>query len=76
MVNQQLSRIDKFLTKCRKLIARNKDQHLLTLSSMISLENYKFGFKLLHGLLPAAVSECAMSDHRGKLLVKKHKYNT
>ena len=43
---------------------------------MISLENYKFGFKLVHGLLPAAVSECAMTDHTGKLLVKKHKYNT
>ena len=77
MVNQQqLSRLDKLLIKCRQLVARNNDQQLLTLSSMISLENYKFGFKLVHGLLPTEVSECAMTDHTGKSLVKKHKYNT
>ena len=77
MINQQqITQLDKLLLKCRKLISTSKNLCLLTLPLMILLENYKFGYKLIHNMLPIAVSNCAMSDHREKSLVKKHKYNT
>ena len=43
---QQRSKIDMLLTKCKKLIGGNQSENILCLSSLVSLENCKFRYKL------------------------------
>ena len=36
----------------------------------------KFGYKFLNNDLPVEIMNCAKNDHKGKSLVKIHRYNT
>ena len=77
MINgQQSLKIDMLINKCKKLIGGQELENILSLSSMVSLENCKFGYKLINNLLPKSVSTCALTDHKGRLLVKQHCYQT
>ena len=77
MINgQQRSKLDNLLSKCVKIIGGNQSCNILNLASMITLENCKFGYRLINNLLPLNVSHCALTDHKGCSLVKKHSYRT
>ena len=43
---------------------------------MIQLSNYKFGYKLLHNMLPLITNNLCMTDSKNELLTRRHKYNT
>ena len=73
---QQRSKIDNLLSKCVKIIGGNQSCNILHLPSMITLENCKFGYRLINNLLLLNVSHCALTDHKGHSLVKKHSYLT
>ena len=73
---EQTSKIERLLCKSSKLISKYTNLKFLTLKQLIKLENYKFGYKLIHGLLPKKILKCANTDHRGKSLSKTHSYNT
>ena len=73
---EQTSKIERLLCKSGKLISKYTNLKFLTLKQLIKLENYKFGYKLIHGLLPRKILKCALTDHSGKSLSKTHSYNT
>ena len=77
MITQsQRQRLDNILIKCKKLVFTHDTGDLLNVNNMILLENYKFGYKLLNGLLPKTIEDCALQDHQGKSLKKNHHYST
>ena len=43
---------------------------------MITLENMKFGYKLINNKLPCKTSELCRLDHNNKSLEKSHTYST
>ena len=43
---------------------------------MIELANLKFGYKVLHKLLPRITNKLCMFDSKNKLLIKQHNYDT
>ena len=55
---------------------RNKELKILKVKDMIELANLKFGYKLLHNLLPKKVSECCRLDSKNNSLMPKHPYET
>ena len=59
-----------------KIIGGNQSCNILNLPSMITLENCKFGYQLINNILPSNISHCALTDHKGHSLVKKHSYHT
>ena len=77
IANQERNRIEKLLQKCQRLISTKKLLSILTLEQLIKLENCKISFKLVHDLLPIAISSCATTDHKGNSLIKKtvHRHN-
>ena len=54
----------------------SKELGILTIESMIKLENMKFGYKLINQMLPKKISEICYLDSRQQLLVKSHHYST
>ena len=52
------------------------EEGLLSIDNMISLENMKFGYKLINNLLPTRTSEICKTDHTRKSLEKGHAYGT
>ena len=69
------NRVQNALDKCIKLI-KNSPPTVLSLEKMITLENCKFGYKLVNKLLPKEIVACALTNHKGKPLQKQHTYNT
>ena len=66
-----------------KLIARrnkrgnlNKELGILPIKSKITLENYKFGYKLKNKELPKKTTTLCYLDSKNKSLIKEHKYQT
>ena len=53
-----------------------KELKVLDINSLLQLANLKFGYKILHNLLPAVTVRLCMSDSSNKLLHKQHKYDT
>ena len=79
----QIHRIQKILDSCKCLITHRQTANerlsplnILTLPSMITLANYKFGYKLAHGLLPSKTTAICVHDSKSKSLLPTHQYNT
>ena len=75
----QLNKLQKIQTECLHLIAPlnksgnlNKYLGILTVNSMIKLENYKFGYKLINKILPIKTQQLCYLDDKNKSLEKKH----
>ena len=84
ITNEQLNKLQKIQNLCILYISgskinstrENKDLGILTVKDMIDLANLKFGYKLLHNLLPRKVAECCRIDSKNNCLMPKHAYNT
>ena len=79
LTNLQICKLTKIQKTCLEYIAPNssfKDNKILKLESLIELENAKFGYKLVHGILPKRIESACMFDHNKVKLVKSHKYTT
>ena len=79
----QLNKLQKIQTECLHLVAPlnksgnlNKYLGILTVNSMIKLENYKFGYKLINKILPIKTQQLCYLDDKNKSLEKKHQYQT
>ena len=73
----------KIQDNCIRYIKHNQTKHdlenplqILSVDSMIALANYRFGYKLMHKLLPKKTSEICLYDSRNKTLLPKHHYQT
>ena len=79
---KQLNKIRSIQKECLTLINGRKtnktlsEEGLLSIDNMISLENMKFGYKLINNLLPTRTSEICKTDHTRKSLEKGHAYGT
>ena len=74
--SSQINRIQKILDRCEKFITHKQTPqeelvplNILTLTSLITLANYKFGYGLLHNLLPIKTSAICTHDSRDKSLL-------
>ena len=79
----QIHRIQRIMDRCKCFITHRQtvDEKLLplnilTLPSMITLANYKFGYKLAHDLLPSKTTAICVQDSKNKSLLPTHQYNT
>ena len=77
----QIKKVQKIQNNCIKFIMHNqskqkseKSLQILPIDSMIVLANYRFGYKLLHNLLPKKTSEICLHDGNNKSLLPNHKY--
>ena len=79
---EQLNKIKKLQKDCLTLITGKKtcksltEEGILSIDNMISLENMKFGYKLINNLLPERTSEICKTDHTNNSLEKVHAYST
>ena len=80
---EQLNRLQKLQTKCLELIQDkksntnlNKTLGILTIEDMVKLENMKFGYKLVHWMLPQKIIEICCKDSKQESLTKIHNYST
>ena len=78
-----LNKVSKLLNECIKIIIPrcNTDKsykilQVLTLNNLIELENWKFSYKVVHGLLPNKIQKICMTDKNNMNLTKQHHYNT
>ena len=79
----QITKLQKLQTKCLQLVQSNqtksnpnRDFGFLTIDEMISLENMKFGYKLVHQILPQKIAEICNVDRTDQSLSKSHQYST
>ena len=79
----QINRIQRILNRCERFITHKQTRqeeliplNTLTLTSLITLANYKFGYRLLHNLLPRKTSAICIHDSQNKSLLPNHQYNT
>ena len=79
----QITKLQKMQTKCLQLVQGsqtksnpNRDLGILTIDEMISLENMKFGYKLVHQMLPQKIAEICYVDSKDQSLSKSHQYST
>ena len=78
--NTQINRIQKIQNKALQYVTNksnaleNKEE--LDISSMIELSNLKFGYRVLHNLLPPVTGKLCMFDSKNKILSKQHNYDT
>ena len=81
---EQLLKMQKIQNKCIKYITgiksiteeQNKDLKILKIKDTIHMANLKFGYKLLHKLLPKKVAEASTHDSKRNNLMPSHGYNT
>ena len=80
---EQLNKLQKLQTKCLELIQENKTNTnlnktlgILSIEDMIKLENMKFGYKLVHRMLPQKIVEICCKDSKQEPLTKSHHYST
>ena len=81
--NEQINRLQKiqnkalqYITNNNKALLNKKELKVLDITSMIELANLKFGYKVLHKLLPPIANSLCLSDSKNKKLNKQHNYNT
>ena len=79
----QLNKIQKiqnkalqYVTNKNNALENKKELQVLDISSMIELANLKFGYKVLHNLLPPITNKLCMFDSNNKILSKQHNYDT
>ena len=76
---QQLNKLIKIQESCLKYTGPHsgfKENKVLKADSLIELENSKFGYKLIHGLLPKKIETACMFDQNKSNLQKTHNYHT
>ena len=80
---EQLNKLQKLQTKCLELIKDkkpytnlNKTLGILSIEDMVKLENMKFGYKLVHWMLPQKIIEICCKDSKHESLTKTHHYST
>ena len=80
---EQIIKLQKLQTKCLQLVQSkqtksnlNKNLGILTIDEMIRLENMKFGYKLVHQMLPQKIVETCYVDIKHQPLTKSHQYST
>ena len=79
MSQDQISKLTKIQTKCISYIDQTcdfKSLKILKISSIIDLENCKFGYKLINGILSIKIEECCLYDNNRQSLTKTHGYYT
>ena len=77
--SQQINKLIKIQKSCLEYIDPNSgfnENKVLKVDSLIEFENSKFGYKLIHGLLPKKTETACMFDHNKSNLNKSHKYQT
>ena len=77
--SQQINKLKKIRKSCLEYIDPNsgfKENKILRVDSLIEFENSKFGYKLIHGLLPKKIETACMFDHNKSNLNKSHRYQT
>ena len=79
----QINRIQRIMNRCERFITHKQTRqdkitplNTLTLTSLITLANYKFGYKLWHDFLPRKTSAICNYDSQRKSLLPNHHYNT
>ena len=75
----QLSKLTRIQANCVHYLDQKCDfkiLKILRINSIIELENCKFGYKLVHGMLPIKIEESCMYDNNKQSLCKTHGYNT
>ena len=65
-----------YVTSKNNTQENKKELKVLDIPSMIELSNLKFGYKVLHNLLPPVTSKLCMFDSKNKILSKQHNYDT
>ena len=78
-----VNKVSSLLNDCVKIVASNRDASasyimlkILPLKELILLENYKFGYKVIHYLLPKKILEIVTTDKNNAKLTKTHLYDT
>ena len=81
--NTQINRLQKiqnkalqYVTNKNNALENKKELQVLSINSMIELANLKFGYKVLHNLLPPVTRKLCMFDSSENTLSKQHNYNT
>ena len=81
--NSQINRVQKIQNKALQYATNKTNAHenkkelqVLDIRSMIELANLKFGYKVLHNLLPFVTVKLCMFDSSDNTLLKQHNYNT
>ena len=79
---EQLIKLQKLQTKCLELVQSNQTNTnlnralgILSIEDMIKLENMKFGYKLVHWMLPQKIVEICCKDSKQQSLTKSHHYS-
>ena len=72
----QLKKINSIHKKCLDEINQRGATGVLTLTELIDLECYKFGYKLVHKILPENLDKLCLTDAVGSNLKKDHHYCT
>ena len=74
-IQKQLNRSIAIINKGKCPSNRIKDS-FLNLSTLIKLENFKLGYKLINKMLPEKLTADISADKNNKSLNKQHKYDT
>ena len=77
--NDQVDKLVKIQLNCIQFIEKKTtmtDHKILRVDQLIDLENSKFGYKLVHGLLPTKIEEACLFDSNKRYLKKTHTYGT
>ena len=80
----KLNKLQKIQNQCLSYISGNKiistrvnkELNILKIRDVVELVNLKFGYKLLHNLLPKRVAEACIMDSKKNFLMPNHSYNT
>ena len=78
-----VNKVSSLLNDCVRIVASSRDASasytmlkILPLKELILLENYKFGYKVIHHLLPKKILEIVTTDKNNAKLTKTHSYDT
>ena len=80
--NTQINRIQKIQNKGLQYVTNKSDAfnkkelQVLNITSMKELSNLKFGYRVLHNLLPSVTGKLCMFDSTNKIVSKQHNYDT
>ena len=80
--NTQINRIQKiqnkalqYVTNKNNALENKKQLQVLDINSLIELANLKFGYKVLHNLLPPVTMKLCLFDSSNNILSKQHNYD-
>ena len=75
---QHINKVSSLLNDCVRIVASSRDASasytmlkILPLKELILLENYKFGYKVIHHLLPKKILEIVTTDKNNAKFTKK-----